>query len=692
MLFATRVHGGTLHVFAENLGGTSYGSPSADQQTAYASYAQNHESRSVLSAGSESWLSGASEPAATATVTYDAESNSDMFSVQFLDWNGDVLKSEQVAYGNDATPPADPTREGWHFTGWSGNYTGVTQNVTITATYAANSYYTVRFLHENGTVLSEQQVAYQGAATAPANPAPLNENRVFYKWSCDYSSVTNDLDVVAVFVNKVVEIDTGAKFAEYMGSGLAGNSAVTLALTADISLSGVTYSKPSAFSATLDGRGHTLRNFPSGKNIKALCGTLKGTVRDLRIVNYTSPTSVGDTALLASSAQGAKVSGVVLSNCTWTLPSASHGTAGFFTSTSGNTVITNCVMENCRVTSTGSSKYLGGFVGSASNTLIVDCRFTADDPSAVAVGSSISIAGAIVGKCGNGVTIRRCTNNARVKVTRAPSGDAAAGGLVGGSWSSGSPTIVDCANFGAVEATAGIPVGGIIGEAGTTNGTFTLSLRGCFNYGNVSSPLAAGGIAGSYMGATSKLLNCGNMGAVSSDSGFAGGIVGRIRYNGNTRTAGFNNMMQAGVISTVSGYAGIMAGGLAASTGSDLTLVVSNSFLAGSAVATGGGKTGLAFGGRDTHSGNALAVLLGGSKVLVGNASLPLYYDGANSAFTWDSPATFASTELINRQICEPLDGVAEEKGWMRWIQGREYPELALFGNAYTQGIAVIFY
>lgn len=838
-------------------------------------YAQNHESRTVLSAGSVSWLLGATEPAATATVTYRqeftvafedwdgtslcdpqtvyigddatppadpervgyhfsgwsdsyeniqsnmtlvAQYNPDIFIVRFLDWNEDLLKSEMVPYGTDATPPAnptregfrffgwsapytgitaaiditavyvdasavthwvtfkdydgtelslqevldggaatppaDPTREGWHFTEWSGTYTGVTQDVTITATYAINSYaiefqdwdgtvlkteeveygssatppasptrtgyhfvgwqgayqnvsaaatvvaqyeinvYTVRFMYGNGTVISEQQVAYQSAATAPANPAPLNENRVFYKWSCGYSSIVADTDVVAVFVNKLIEIATGAEFVEYMGTSLASRSDVTFALVSDISLSGTTYKKPGTFSATLDGRGHTLRGFPSDKNIKSLCGTLKGTIRNLCIANYTAPTSVGDTSLIASSAQGATVSGVVLSNCTWRLPSASQGTAGFFYSTSGGqTTITNCSMVNCKVTSTGNGHYLGGFVGSASNLLMVDCDFTVNKTDEVAVGNDIPIAGALVGKCGSGVTIRRCRNNARVKITRSASANAAVGGLVGGSWTnSGSPTIVDCANFGIVEATSNVPAGGIIGESGTTNNTFTLSVKSCFNYGSVSSPLAAGGIAGSFMGANNVLVNCGNSGSVSSETGFAGGIVGRIRYNGNSRTAGFNNMMQVGAISTVSGCAGIMAGGLAASTGSGLTLVVSNSFLAGSAVATGGGKTGLAFGGRDTNSGNALAVLVGGSKVLAGNASLPLYYDGANSAVAWDSPATFASAALINRLICDPLDGVAEEKGWMRWIQGREYPELAPFGDAYAQGIAIIFY
>ena len=58
------------------------------------------------------------------------------FTVTFVDWDGTtVLKQQSVAEGESATPPADPTRAGYAFTGWQGNYTNVTQNETVTATY-----------------------------------------------------------------------------------------------------------------------------------------------------------------------------------------------------------------------------------------------------------------------------------------------------------------------------------------------------------------------------------------------------------------------------------------------------------------------------------------------------------------------------------------------------------------------------
>ena len=57
------------------------------------------------------------------------------YTVTFVDYDGTVLKTETVESGKDATAPADPTRDGYTFIGWSGNYTNVTSNLTITAQY-----------------------------------------------------------------------------------------------------------------------------------------------------------------------------------------------------------------------------------------------------------------------------------------------------------------------------------------------------------------------------------------------------------------------------------------------------------------------------------------------------------------------------------------------------------------------------
>ena len=61
------------------------------------------------------------------------------YTVTFKDWDGTVLKTQQVAYGGAATPPANPTRPGYTFTGWDRSYSYITANTVITAQYTQNT-------------------------------------------------------------------------------------------------------------------------------------------------------------------------------------------------------------------------------------------------------------------------------------------------------------------------------------------------------------------------------------------------------------------------------------------------------------------------------------------------------------------------------------------------------------------------
>lgn len=59
-------------------------------------------------------------------------------TVTFVDYDGTVLKTEKVAHGGAAIPPADPTRLGYTFNSWEGDYSNIiTSNVVIKATYDA---------------------------------------------------------------------------------------------------------------------------------------------------------------------------------------------------------------------------------------------------------------------------------------------------------------------------------------------------------------------------------------------------------------------------------------------------------------------------------------------------------------------------------------------------------------------------
>jgi uncharacterized repeat protein (TIGR02543 family) len=58
-----------------------------------------------------------------------------MFDVSFLDWNGVELKTENVRFGSSATAPEDPIRKGYNFVGWDTDFTNVTEDLTVTALY-----------------------------------------------------------------------------------------------------------------------------------------------------------------------------------------------------------------------------------------------------------------------------------------------------------------------------------------------------------------------------------------------------------------------------------------------------------------------------------------------------------------------------------------------------------------------------
>lgn len=58
------------------------------------------------------------------------------YTIKFVDWDGTVLKQETLRAGSAVTPPANPTRSGYTFSGWNPSVSPTaTGNVTYTATY-----------------------------------------------------------------------------------------------------------------------------------------------------------------------------------------------------------------------------------------------------------------------------------------------------------------------------------------------------------------------------------------------------------------------------------------------------------------------------------------------------------------------------------------------------------------------------
>ena len=75
--------------------------------------------------------------AVTADAAYTARYTAEryVFTVTFYDWDFTVLSVQKVKKGEDATPPADPKREGYEFIGWEGNYINVQRDEAVYALY-----------------------------------------------------------------------------------------------------------------------------------------------------------------------------------------------------------------------------------------------------------------------------------------------------------------------------------------------------------------------------------------------------------------------------------------------------------------------------------------------------------------------------------------------------------------------------
>ena len=59
----------------------------------------------------------------------------DGYTVNFLDFDGSLIKSEDVEDGKSATAPEAPKRDGYEFVGWDKDFSNITADTTVTAQY-----------------------------------------------------------------------------------------------------------------------------------------------------------------------------------------------------------------------------------------------------------------------------------------------------------------------------------------------------------------------------------------------------------------------------------------------------------------------------------------------------------------------------------------------------------------------------
>jgi len=123
-----------------------------------------------------------------------------LYTVKFVDKDGNLLSEQEIYRGRAAKAPEAPTIADYSFTGWDTEFDNVQSDLTVKAVYKAAESYTVTFKDADGTVLKTETVISGHSATAPT--APTKADKVFSKWDKDYSNIQSDLTVTAVYRDK----------------------------------------------------------------------------------------------------------------------------------------------------------------------------------------------------------------------------------------------------------------------------------------------------------------------------------------------------------------------------------------------------------------------------------------------------------------------------------------------------------
>lgn len=137
-------------------------------------------------------------------LTINALFEAQKFTVTFK--NGDtVIETQEVEYGKAATAPADPTKDGYTFTGWDKDLTSIKSDLVVNAKFKAQTF-DVKFklTDDSDYYFDIQEVEYGKSAETPTDPERVGF--VFKGWDQDFSNITSDLIVTALWDVKKVTV------------------------------------------------------------------------------------------------------------------------------------------------------------------------------------------------------------------------------------------------------------------------------------------------------------------------------------------------------------------------------------------------------------------------------------------------------------------------------------------------------
>ena len=196
----------------------------------------------------------------TTDLTLTAHWTANSYTITFDTAGGSAIAPITQDYGTPITAPADPTREGYTFAGWDKAIpaTMPAENMTVTAQWTVNQY-TITFDTAGGSAIAPITQDYGTAITAPADPTregytfvgwspaipatmPAENMTVTAQWRVNRYTITYDLDRGTADDNPTgytVETETftlknptrpGYIFSGWSGTGLTGEDNLTVTI------------------------------------------------------------------------------------------------------------------------------------------------------------------------------------------------------------------------------------------------------------------------------------------------------------------------------------------------------------------------------------------------------------------------------------------------------------------------------
>ena len=260
----------------------------------------------------------------TATFEQDAKPTYKLLYIV----DGETYKSYDLEEGTPITPEAEPTKEGYTFSGWSEiPETMPANDVTVTGTFTINKYkltYTV-----DGEVYKEYEIEYGASITPEA--APTKEGYEFSGWSeIPETMPAHDVTITGSFKQVVYDVED-VKY-EVSGEGTVtikgGDQKGNVEISATVVINGQTYNVTAiAENAFKDNAQITSLTIPDG--IKSIGDNAFSGCVGLLVINIgKSVTSIGNKAF------------------------ANIGTASSSRTRADNTLTVNCYTESVPQTAT----------------------------------------------------------------------------------------------------------------------------------------------------------------------------------------------------------------------------------------------------------------------------------------------------------------------------------------------------